>query len=123
MRRWVTFTTLGDQNGNNHQKGISFGKIYKDINPPNPNLPDANTKIGAVYSSGEFVSLFAAVSPEEDFAETYKYKVLAAAQDPNTFEALDLAIATNPRRDVLGAVRNPAADLGRKINCINLLIQ
>ncbi|MGA7805957.1 hypothetical protein [Bradyrhizobium sp.] len=42
-------------------------------------LDGAREVISNVYRNREFVSFFASVSPEEDFVETYKYKVLADA--------------------------------------------
>ena len=37
-----------------------------------------------MYASKEFASVFASLSPEEDFVETYKYRVLAdTAQKPS----------------------------------------
>jgi hypothetical protein len=122
MRRWIAFTTQGDQNHNNHQKGINFGQIYKDINQSKPNLPDAKTRIGAVYSSGEFVSVFAAVSPEEDFVETYKYKVLANATTPLS---LTIDFRDGTTKDVIKVVKDAisaaSGDLYDKINCVPAL--
>jgi hypothetical protein len=115
MRRWVPF---GDQHGNNHQRaGINFATLAQDVRSGSSN---AVGEMAAVYTSGEFVSVFATVSPEEDFIETYKYKVLAAAKDPATLIPLDLTF-TN-QGDVLQAVRNPAPDLARKIGCVSVLV-
>jgi hypothetical protein len=122
MRRWIAITTGGDQHGNKHQNGaIDFEKIWKEVD--HSNFTNATNGIRAIYNSGELVSLVAAVSPEEDFVETYKYKVLAAAQDPSTSEKLNLTIGiANPGKEVLGPVRRPIGDLGQKINCVNLLV-
>jgi hypothetical protein len=83
---------------------------------------DATTEIASIYSngSGAFVSLFATVSPEEDFVETYKYRALTAARDSNS-QSLDLAIDVSTV-DLWDAVRKPGTDLGRKISCVSLLV-
>jgi hypothetical protein len=64
MRRWVAF---GVQNGNK-QRNIVFD-LEKMTNPAD--------EIMKIYNSREFVNVYAAISPEEDFVETYRYKVLA----------------------------------------------
>jgi hypothetical protein len=118
MRRWIAF---GEQNGNKHQKsGIDFGAISDDVK--HSRFSAASLKIQEVYMSGEFVSLFSAVSPEEDFVETYKYRVLAAAKDDSTSEMLNLTIGIATPLEVLGAVRSPVGDLGEKILCVNSLV-
>jgi hypothetical protein len=121
MRRWVAFDRQGNPE-NKHNKS-NFKKIWQDVKQSH--WTDAEQGIQDIYTSGEFVSLFAAVSPEEDFVETYKYKVLAAARDAKTLEGLNLTIAfaapIGPV-EVLDAVRSPAADLGGKILCVNSLV-
>jgi hypothetical protein len=68
-----------------------------------------------------FTGLFAAISPEEDFVETYKYAALAAAADP-AGNRLGLDIAFPARVEhVIDAVRTPSAELGGKIGCVNTL--
>jgi hypothetical protein len=117
MRRWIPFNRMGGQHGNKHHS-VDFGSVWKNVNANK--YADATTGITAIYGSGELASLFAAVTPEEDFVETYKYKTLAAAKDAN-LRVLDLAISVS-NVDLLDAVRKPTADLGRKISCVNLLV-
>jgi len=80
-RRWVEF---GDQH-NNRQKNpdvrLNFDRLRIAVH--RGRLDRADDAITNVYASKEFASVFASLSPEEDFVETYKYKVLAdAAQKP-----------------------------------------
>jgi hypothetical protein len=122
MRRWTNF---GDQNGNIYQNpALRFGNIVSDLTstPTHPSSDaDATRDMYAIYNSGSFTSLFAAVSPEEDFVETYKYAALAAAAD-SAGNKLGLDIAFPARVEhVIDAVRTPSAELGGKIGCVNTL--
>jgi hypothetical protein len=77
MRRWVAF---GDQYHNsqkNPDAGHNLDRLR--IAARRGRIDLANDAITNVYRSKEFISFFASVSPEEDFVETYKYKVLADA--------------------------------------------
>jgi hypothetical protein len=58
MRRWVPF---GNPAKNRTKRGVDASSTKK------------------IYDGGHFVGAFAAISPEEDLIETYKYKVLADA--------------------------------------------
>jgi hypothetical protein len=116
MRRWIAFS---EQNGNTHRNGgIDFVKVRSDA----ASFFDLNATMGvhAIYNA-EFVSLFAAASPEEDFVETYKYGALSDAAG----KALGLNI-TFPGYtgvvDVLHIVRNPSGDLHRKIRCVGRIV-
>jgi hypothetical protein len=75
MRRWVAF---GDQY-HNRQKNPDAEHDLASLRSAarRGRLDLANDAITNVYRSKEFVSFFASISPEEDFVETYKYKVLA----------------------------------------------
>lgn len=96
QRRWVAF---GRRNGNKHLGG----QDYDDVRT----IGD----IEKIYDK-RFVSLFAAVSPEEDFVETYKYMVLADVT------ALMLKIDLTGTPDVLDKVRNATGNLKNKIDCV-----
>ena len=87
------------RNGNKHLGGLD----YDDVR--------AIGDIEKIYDK-RFVSLFAAVSPEEDFVETYKYMVLADVT------ALKLKIDLAGAPDVLGKVRNATGNLKNKIDCV-----
>jgi hypothetical protein len=72
----------------------------------------------------ELVSAVASVSPEEDFVETYKYNVLAAATNPSSKKSLDLniMIPSGGPIPVLSRVRtaitNENGELDGKIGCL-----
>lgn len=73
MRRWAPFA----EQRKNKQKNISF-----DLSSLRGKADAADDAISQVYSSGEFVSLFAAAVPEDDVSETFRYKVLADVKQP-----------------------------------------
>jgi hypothetical protein len=81
-RRWVEF---GDQHKNrqkNPDVRVNFDRLRIAVR--RGRIDRADDAIRNVYASKEFASVFASLSPEEDFVETYKYKVLAdAAQKPS----------------------------------------
>jgi hypothetical protein len=82
MRRWVDF---GEQNQNRHKNPdvlFNLEQLRTAVLKGKPDAAyDATRK---VYRSREFISFFASVSPEEDFVETYKYKVIADATQNQT---------------------------------------
>lgn len=74
MTRWVEF---GDQNHNrakNRELRFNLNRLRESAE--RGRLDRANDVVERAYRSKEFVSLAAAIRPEEDFVETYKYKVL-----------------------------------------------
>jgi hypothetical protein len=123
MRRWTDFA---NHKGNIYQNpNFRFSNIVSDLTST-PNHPandaDATRDMDAIYDGGSFTGLFAAISPEEDFIETYKYAALTAAAD-STGNKLGLDIAFPARVEhVIDAVRTPSAELGEKIRCVNTLV-
>lgn len=117
MRRWVGF---GATNGNTYlNTDVNFSAIKNQINDPTRDM-DSTARVRKIYLAG-LASVFAAVSPEEDFVETYKYKVLAAARDSSGASidlSLDYPSGSPTTIDVLSPLRTPAGDLGRKISCV-----
>ena len=82
MRLWVEFGDPHHNRPTNPDIGPNLNRLRKAVR--RGRLDIANDAIADVYRSKEFVSVFASISPEEDFVETYKYKVLAdAAQKPS----------------------------------------
>jgi len=109
-RRWITF---GDGHGNAHQSSI---RKFEDLrveagNPKNDGGTSAD--IQGIYNK-DFVSVFAAVSPEEDFVETFKYAALADA--PLTNLAITFGGSPMP---VLGRT---SAELDRKKQCVAKIV-
>jgi hypothetical protein len=68
----------------NRQKNpdVEFSLHRLKMLTPRVKLNAANSALRRVYRSREFVSFAAAIRPEEDLVETFKYKVLADAM-PN----------------------------------------
>jgi hypothetical protein len=121
MRRWITFS---DRNGNMYQDTAhELGRVRGLVNAPlDPNdLSSANAAINDLLTS-EFVSLFAAMSPEEDFVETYKYQILA-----NVAQASNLTLNYPDGATVLvlnKVVPKQAGNhLQAKVSCVNSLTQ
>lgn len=75
-RRWVPFAA---SSGARH-KNTSIPEPSGISSKLNPNGYGDASKLLSQVSGTEFVNLFAAVSPEEDFIEAYKYRVYADAQ-------------------------------------------
>jgi hypothetical protein len=113
MRRWIGF---GDVR-NRPNRYLSGAHELSTVlpSPPRPANPDA----AAALLDNEFASLYAAVSPEEDLVETYKYMILAdVAQNSH----LRLNIPQSPVY-VLDKVSGATAgtNLKRKIDCVKRL--
>jgi hypothetical protein len=72
---------------------------HLDSSDPYPaevhDISSAQTNMQILYGNQNFVSLFAASSPDDDFAENYKFSVLAQLHDPNGASGnVDLGIKT-----------------------------
>jgi hypothetical protein len=108
MQRWIVF---GDQE-HNRQRSIRFNLAQLQEEARIGNYVAVSRAIGRMYRSQQFVSVFAAVRPEEDFVETYKYKVLTDVMP-------DLAVWLPADRQELRLadhVKSPSIE--RKIRCI-----
>lgn len=108
MRRWIPFA----EQDHNRQRTIVFSLKRLQREARARDYVEIGKEIMEVYQSREFVSPFAAVRPEEDFVETYKYKVLADV-------AGDLTIRfpiEGEDRKLSEVVRSPIIE--RKIRCI-----
>jgi hypothetical protein len=106
MDRWVDF---GEQKSN-RQKNIRF-----NVTDLRGKADAANEAIKSVYRSREFVSAIAALRPEEDFVETYKYKLLADVKQPPTIGILGQARNVSLRNFLAAPV------IKRKIECLRTL--
>ena len=115
------FRRLGQQDNNNHTNdGPDIAKISSDLrfnSPPNSGLyPAAVSDLRAVFGSGNWASLFATVSLDEDFVETFKLWVLTDSGDP--IIALHVNIPTLNPIDILARVNNPRTKLYAKTQWI-----
>jgi hypothetical protein len=115
MRRWITF---GDRNGNKYQDATRDLDTIRGLVNTNPSA--ANAAINTLLT--EFVSVFAAVSPEEDVVETYKYKILADVAKASNL-TLHFPAGGPPSVLVLNNVPPAGSNLQRKANCVNSLPQ
>jgi hypothetical protein len=72
------FVPFNEESTATHMDGTQVSMIRTWIK--NGNFDQASDAINDIVSKGEFASVFAAVSPEEDFVETYKTMAVSAAQ-------------------------------------------
>ena len=114
QRRWIV---PGHANANQYLSSPGFSDISKDVANGNDSKATMDTYNG-IYSRPAFVSIFAAVSPEEDYVETYKYKTLAAAQGASLNLRISFPNQNHPPSDVLGNVRARAGALPNKLDCV-----
>jgi hypothetical protein len=113
MRRFVDFGTQNRNRRINPALGFDIEQLRSEVH--NAAFDPVIDAVNAVYRSGEFVSLFAAVSPEEDFVETYKYIVLAEAMGGHAM-AFDL---DGRKVDVFDYLASPVP--AAKVECLRRL--
>jgi hypothetical protein len=107
-RRWVKF---GNGNGNKHNKASI--KTIDDLRAEaasSANDTTTTSDIKEIYDK-DFVSVFAAVSPEEDFVETYKYRVLTDA-------GLRNLVIKFPDTTTISVLGRSSAELDQKKRCV-----
>jgi hypothetical protein len=73
QNRWINF---GDQISNEIHNPNYIGMIANDLNPVSPNFSQAGEDLNKLYSDQGLTGTLAAVSPDEDFVETYMLYVL-----------------------------------------------
>jgi hypothetical protein len=95
---WRHFSTPGErtQNPGNWPDTPRFPPEAADIDAVANSYPGAEAILisNLLATTQPWASAFAAVSPDEDFVETYKFKVLTTANQPLT--SVGLTIPTNP---------------------------
>jgi hypothetical protein len=107
-KRYVTFRA---RNSKHKKSGIPEVDVIDSLIPAAPD--QAAAAIRQVYT-GDFVSLFSAVSPEEDFVETYKYLILN-----NRLQQLNIVFpVTGAKLNTLDALKFGAFN---KADCLNRL--
>jgi len=119
QRRWIAFN---DPNSSiRYGSAPGFANIAADIalgTAAGDRQATMDTYQG-IYSGPTFVSVFAALSPEEDYAETYKYKTLGAAGGGSLNLSISLPNFTPASVNVLAPVRSPPSGaLQNKLNCV-----
>jgi hypothetical protein len=99
-------------------------------NPPyidqidNPGTGDPKQSIYDLLAATQpWASIFSAMSPDEDFVETYKFKVLTTANPPLTSVSIKVP-GFDPRADIVADYRNQdpgtKQDLKAKVGCVSL---
>jgi hypothetical protein len=117
QRRWIAFN---DPNPSiRYGSAPGFADIAADI-ALGTAAGDAQATTGTYQGiySGPFVSVFAALSPEEDYVETYKYKTLGAAGGGSLNLSISLPNFVPASVDVLARVRAPSPALQNKLACV-----
>jgi hypothetical protein len=120
------FRRLGQQDNNNHTSdGPDLAKILADLrfdSPPHSGkYPDAVNDLRMLYGGGNWASLFATVSLDEDFVETFKLWVLTDTTDAPPREpitALHVTIPTLPAIDILSRFNSVRTKLHAKAQWI-----
>jgi hypothetical protein len=106
MRRWVPFA---DQ-AKNKQKNVSFN--LESLRGKAESVDDA---VRRVYDSGEFATPWAAITPDEELPELFRYKVLADVKQPLAIRAPGKARDVSLREFLAGPV------MRRKVDCLRQL--
>jgi hypothetical protein len=85
MTRWVAFGDQGHNRPKNRELRFNLNRLREQAE--RGRLDRTNDLLERIYRSPEFISPAAAIRPEEDFVETYKFKVLndAAGGQPVEF--------------------------------------
>jgi hypothetical protein len=88
-------------------------------NPPGSgNYPDAVADLQAMYLSGNWASLFATVSVDEDFIETYKLWILKNTNNLGPITSLHINIPSLSAIDILSRFNNTKTKLYAKTQWI-----
>lgn len=114
------------QNERNHLRQQPNKWLDKHRNPPHIDAidnppgggPTPNQSIfGLINKPAPWASLFAAMAPDEDFIETYKFAVLTTAKSPVTSVAINVpgGGSANIAADYFAGGK---AELARKVGCV-----
>ena len=112
--RWIEF---GDIRNRHKTGGISIDDLRSYVRQGN--FPLAGNFLQKIYSSGEWASLLAAFSPDEDFVESYQLYVLLWS-NPNLRSPIDITGTTVNSFDIPGSWMNTAR-LQNKMSCFGQL--
>ena len=113
MTRWVAFGDQGHNRPKNRQLRFNLNRLREQAE--RGRLDRTNDVLEQIYRSQEFISPAAAIRPEEDFVETYKFKVLndAAGGQPVEFRF--------GRQKVSVLDRLKSDVLNKKVECLRAL--
>ena len=115
QRRWVKFGNTGESHKNKYRDtNIDFDTLKGQINSGSTDM------MTTLYQNAGLVSMFAAVAPEEDFVETFKYYVLATANQPPDLSVKGKQTVQNLVSRVL--TQAPDSEMGKKISCVRTLL-
>ena len=110
MRRWIAFGEQYQNRAKNSDAAFDLRRLKAAVR--RGNVDRANDAITGVLGSEEFVSPLARSNADEDFVETYKYKVLADA-------APKLNVWLRVRgRDISTLRMLDSGALGKKVSCL-----
>ena len=123
--RWRELLTLPARDNIRHGNGGKWPYIHSQppqldsIDHPGPGGPGTNSLIYSLLAPSQpWASLFATISPDEDFVETYKFAVLTTANPPLTAVTITVpgAGAADIVQDYLVPGRKPS--LVTKVGCV-----
>lgn len=124
-RPWRRFQTLAERDKlwstgrwkDRHKKPPHI----RDIDHPSPGANPVASQIDALVSTpAPWASPFAAMSPDEDFVETYKFKVLTTAVQP--LSAVTITVPGAGAEDIVSDYRNNLKPkLAAKVDCIPIV--
>jgi hypothetical protein len=120
---WRKLLTLGERN----YEWVHGGWLDRHLNPPQTRDVDATAPGAAqnklIYQwlvpSAPWASLFAAMSPDEDFVETYKFKVLTDLAALHPLTSARITVPQAGAADIVSDYRRGAKGfLSTKVSCI-----
>jgi hypothetical protein len=118
MKRWVSFGDTREVN-HRHRKDprgtFSWRQVRRSV--ARHRHSEAAERLKPMFERREFVSFLAALRPEEDVVETYKYKVLIDARIP--LKGLELAFPGDTRVNIVEIMNSE--DIQKKIACLREL--
>jgi hypothetical protein len=119
-RKWVIFN---DENHLKHKDGKNISDINNSIGDYSKGTNDYSTASSELDKivGGDFASVFAAVSPEEDFVETYKALALQDAGVATLKFSYNTAPSPTKTVDFLSYLGNSTTNVYTKVACINSL--
>jgi hypothetical protein len=118
--QWRTLLTPQQRARANWPNTHKIAPHIRDIDQSGNGYYRANLTLGLFETTQPWVSVFAALSPDEDFVETYKFIVLASAAQP--LNSVTITLPTLPPSYANAAADYAAgrkAGLATKVACIN----